>query len=200
MKRRSFFNWSRLLHIYMSTALFSLLIFFSVTGITLNHLDWVSSHNDPKLWHGSIPNEVLENFMPPLSDSLSAFLQERHNLSSASSVEWDEELAEVMLDFSHPAGFAYVIINVKSGQYSIDYQKGSFWQIVNDLHKGRNAGNSWSWLIDISAVFMVLFSLTGLIILWQNRPKRMLGMVFTMLGTVSPIMVYFFLVPNLTGV
>ena len=39
-KRSSFAAWMRWLHIYLSMLGFTALIFFSVTGITLNHADW----------------------------------------------------------------------------------------------------------------------------------------------------------------
>lgn len=184
----------------MSTALFSLLIFFSVTGITLNHLDWVSSTKDPKLWQDEVDQIVLQNFKPPATESLLRWMENKHSLATASNIEWDEDTQEVLLDYPYPAGYAYVIINISNGQYSINYQTGSFWQTMNDLHKGRHAGQSWSWLIDISAVFMVLFSITGLIILWQNRPKRRVGITLTLLGTGTPILIFFLLVPHLTGV
>jgi hypothetical protein len=200
MKSKTFFKWSRLLHIYMSTALFSLLIFFSVTGITLNHLDWVSSKSQPKFWQNQLPKAVIDSFKPPVSENLLDWLQTNHSLGSASNIEWDEDTQELMIDYPYPAGFAYVVVDLSNGGYSIDYQHGSFWQVVNDLHKGRHSGKAWSWLIDISAVFMVLFSITGLIILWQNRPKRSVGIALTLLGTATPILLFFLFVPNLTGV
>jgi len=184
----------------MSTALFSLLIFFSVTGITLNHLDWVSSAKEPQLWQGQLPEPVLASFSPPVSQPLLNWFSFQHSLSVASNIEWDGDAQELLLDYQYPAGFAYVILDVSSGAYSIDYQKGSFWQVVNDLHKGRHAGGAWSWLIDISAVFMVLFSITGLIILWQNRPKRRVGVILTLIGTATPLLLFVWAVPNLTGV
>lgn len=184
----------------MSTTLFTLLIFFSVTGITLNHLDWVSTSSEPELYESQIPTRLIHNFTPPVTDSLLNWFATKHNLNVASNIEWDEESLEVLLDYQYPAGFAYVVVDTDTGNYSIDYQKGSFWQIVNDLHKGRHAGTTWSWLIDISAFFMVFFSITGLIILWQNRPKRRVGIVLTLLGTITPYLLFLFAVPNLTGV
>jgi hypothetical protein len=35
---------SRLVHVYVSMALLTLLLFFSVTGITLNHTEWFSEN------------------------------------------------------------------------------------------------------------------------------------------------------------
>ena len=37
---KSTLSFSRLIHVYVSMALLSLLLFFSVTGITLNHPEW----------------------------------------------------------------------------------------------------------------------------------------------------------------
>lgn len=200
MNKRMFFSLSRLLHIYMSTALFSLLIFFSVTGITLNHLDWVSSKSTPQQFSGVLPESVMMSFAPPISEPVLAWFDQQHNLPTAKSIEWDEDANELMLDYAQPAGFAYVVVNTSDGHYFIDYQSGTFWQVANDLHKGRHSGPEWSWLIDISAVFMVLFSITGLIILWQNRPKRRVGIVLTLIGTVTPVLLFVGFVPYLSGI
>lgn len=184
----------------MSTALFSLLIFFSVTGITLNHLDWVTGKKQPQLLQGHLPKQVTEGFSPPVSDDLLRWLKAEHGLAAAKGVEWDDEVQEVLLDYPYPAGFAYVIVNIEDGRYSIDYQTGTFWQVMNDLHKGRHAGRVWGGLIDVSAVLMVLLSITGLIILWQNRPKRRAGVVLTLAGTFTPLLIFLFYVPNISGV
>lgn len=200
MNKKKFFYWSRLLHVYISTALFSLLIFFSISGITLNHLEWTSGTKKPQLWEGEVPENVLKNFSPPVTEKMMSWLQTTHSLSTASDIEWDGDAQEIMLDFPYPAGYAYVIVNLPKGHYSIDYQARTFWQVLNDLHKGRHAGKSWAWIIDFSAIFIVLFSVTGLVILWQNKSKRKMGFTITLLGTATPVIMYFLLVPNLTGV
>jgi hypothetical protein len=38
--KRAFAEWSRWLHIYLSMFSFVIVLFFSVTGLTLNHLEW----------------------------------------------------------------------------------------------------------------------------------------------------------------
>lgn len=194
------FKWSRVLHIYMSTALFSLLIFFSVTGVTLNHLEWVSTKNQPQLWQADVPKKVLNDFKPPISQAMIDWLKTTHNLPIAKNIGWDDEFMELTLDYSLPAGYAYVVVDINQGKYSVDYQTGTVFQLLNDLHKGRHSGPVWSWLIDLSAVFMVFFSITGLIILWQNRPKRRVGIILTVLGTFTPVLIYAFFVPAITGV
>lgn len=39
-----------------------------------------------------------------------------------------------------------------------------FGAVINDLHKGRDSGDTWQWLIDISAVLLAFVSLTGYLI------------------------------------
>ena len=45
--------------------------------------------------------------------------------------------------------------------------------VLNDLHKGRDTDSSWKWVIDASALFLVLVALTGLgIQLFQKKRRR----------------------------
>ena len=45
--------------------------------------------------------------------------------------------------------------------------------VLNDLHKGRDTGARRKWLIDASAVFLVVVSLTGLgIQVFQKKRRR----------------------------
>ena len=48
-----------------------------------------------------------------------------------------------------------------------------FVAVINDLHKGRDSDSSWNWVIDASALFLVLVALTGLgIQLFQKKRRR----------------------------
>ena len=42
----------------------------------------------------------------------------------------------------------------------------------NDLHKGRNTGIAWTIFIDVVAVAVLFFSLTGLVLLWIQARQR----------------------------
>jgi hypothetical protein len=42
----------------------------------------------------------------------------------------------------------------------------------NDLHKGRNTGIAWTIFIDVVAVAVLFFSLTGLVLLWIQAGRR----------------------------
>jgi hypothetical protein len=66
---------------------------------------------------------------------------------------------------------------------------------MNDLHKGRDTGKGWAWLIDISAILMVIVSLSGLLMLFFLKKKRVAGTLMIVLGGIALWMVYWLLVP-----
>lgn len=67
--------------------------------------------------------------------------------------------------------------------------------VLNDLHKGRDSGKGWGWLIDISAVLLTLVSLTGLLMLLFLKKRRLSGLIITVVGGTICYMVYLIFVP-----
>lgn len=202
--RKPIFQWSRWLHIYVSSGLFSLLVFFCMTGVLLNHLDWIAGgKKDAQHANQLTPFTPLEpeQVSTPFHwlASVNTYYQSTYRLSKPRSIEWDEDFSEVVMDYPLPAGYALITLNYQTGEYLIDYQKGTFWQVLGDLHKGRHSGKAWAWVIDISAVLMLLFAITGLTILWQNRSKRQAGTWCVIAGTLTPVVIYLLWVPRLSG-
>lgn len=202
--RRAFFSWSRTLHIYISTALFTLLVFFCVSGFTLNHGEWFTGSVSDQV-QLSLPEELAntlavveaESPWPSGMDELQAFIRSELGLDNPRTVTSDRELAEIELDYPLPAGYAYVVVDVGQHEILVEFEKGNVWALMNDLHKGRHTGVFWSWVIDVSAALMLLFALTGLFILFQLRKRRQLGLWSVVIGTLTPIVLYWFLVPSI---
>jgi hypothetical protein len=61
---------------------------------------------------------------------------------------------------------------------------------MNDLHKGRDTGTAWSWVIDVSAIFLVLISLSGLILLLFIKKKRISGIILAIIGLFLICLIY----------
>ncbi len=55
---------------------------------------------------------------------------------------------------------------------------------MNDLHKGRDTGSSWKWLIDASAVVLIVISLTGIVLQLVLRKRRRSAFVTAGVGSV----------------
>lgn len=199
---RSFYSSCRWLHIYLSTALFALLVFFCISGVVLNHISWLDDTGEageqrlevPVSWH------ALEAAPEQLIAEVGEYLQSQHNLSAPRAVEWSADDQELVMDYALPAGFALATLDLEGRELLLEFHKGNWLSVWGDLHKGRHSGQAWSWVIDVSAVLMLLFALTGMVILLQNRTKRRSGLIAAALGVITPVLIYVLFVPTLLGV
>lgn len=196
---RRLFSISRWLHIYISTTLFSLLIFFSITGITLNHADWTGTGSPAIETELTLAPTLLARLQQQdtaaIAD-LQAWLEHNTGLVQPRSLDSDWGLGEISFDYPLPAGYVFITVFVDDGTALIESKKGSLLGLLNDLHKGRHSGPAWSLLIDISALLMCIFSLTGLIILLQHKRYRSAGLIAAVSGTLAPWLLYLWLVPG----
>lgn len=198
-KAKQVFSLSRWLHIYISCALFTLLLFFCITGVTLNHLDW-ASHNAAKQQSYSLPSELVtltENDEYPIK-KIQHFVEAKLGLKNPRSIDLALDLGEITYDFSLPSGYAFVTVFLDDQFMEVESVHGGLLAILNDLHKGRHSGEAWSWVIDISAILMGLFTLTGIIILLQNAKHRRQALWVLMMGSLTPVAIYFIAVPHLS--
>ena len=81
-------------------------------------------------------------------------------------------------------------IENKEFNYSISNRGVISW--LNDLHKGRNTGLVWKWFINVFAVAIFIFSLTGLWLLQIHSKRRPSTWYVTASGLLIPaVLVYF---------
>ena len=66
---------------------------------------------------------------------------------------------------------------------------------MNDLHKGRNTGLAWSILIDASAIVLVFISLSGLVLLFYLKLRRVPGLVVAVIGAIIVLALFLLGVP-----
>lgn len=192
-------GWNRWLHIYLSTTLFCLLSFFCVTGITLNHTDWIDSRGVQQVNQEKIPDQLQQLLMEQKNipiERIKHFVANQYGLENPRSIDMDLEVGEISLDFPLPAGYAFVTLFVFSGEVEIEHKQGSFWSLLNDLHKGRHTGGGWSVLIDISAAAIFFLSVTGLILLWQRKKQRLNILITLLAGVATPFIIYWGWVPQ----
>ena len=104
INKRALYSTSRALHIYISTALFFLLILFCVSGIVLNHVDWLKNDKSNGQVSTAIPQALMAkantqlDTLPTLYPDIEAFFAEQYALTKVKSIEWEKEDALVMLD------------------------------------------------------------------------------------------------------
>lgn len=100
-------------------------------------------------------------------------------------------------DYPLPAGYAFVTVIIEENIVELEYASNGFLGLLNDLHKGRHSGYVWSLVIDISAILVAFFSLTGVVILLQNAKHRKQAFLVILLGSITPVAIYLLAVPQL---
>lgn len=207
LKRKGVQIWARRLHIYISMALLLIVLFFSVTGITLNRPEWFeSSQPNIEQQTAMIPNEILkasDNGYEPNEDELIDFLTSDlglrgspSNLDVFTSVEAGKLIeGEASLDFKGPGYNASVYIDLLTGKAEIESTNYGVVALLNDLHKGRNSGEVWKWFIDITALLMIFFVLTGVCLLLPKKKTLNTSLKWTAFGSIITLSIFYLAVP-----
>jgi uncharacterized protein len=199
LRLAAFVRW---LHTYLSMFGLAALLFFSLTGITLNHprlffdgvaavveargrldADWVrggGSASDPQA--GIMRLEVVEH------------LRQAHGLRGAlASFTTDED--ECAVTFKGPGYSADAFIRRADGSYRVTEERRGVFAVINDLHKGRDTGPVWSAVVDISAALTALAAVTGLLLLFYIKRRRALGLLTALAGAALLTAAYLLGVP-----
>ncbi|WP_443938936.1 PepSY-associated TM helix domain-containing protein [Pedobacter sp. MW01-1-1] len=188
---------SRWLHIYLSMISFTILLFFAVTGLTLNHADWFTQGKEIIVKDSGTVNVKWVNQVDTAKINklqLVEFFRANKDLKGAVS-DFRIDDSECSITFNGPGYLADVFIERENGKYSLSITKMGIVAVLNDLHKGRDSGKAWSWVIDVSAIFMTLVSLSGIILICFLKKKRTNGLIVALVGTVICYLIYKYLIP-----
>jgi uncharacterized protein len=164
-------GWVRWLHVY--TSMFSLIIvlFFSLTGLTLNHPDWafgnVSTQQETK---GTLPAGWKVAGKVEWLTVVEYLRSQNKVRGSAADMRSDD--SESTVRFAAPGYSADAVIDTPTGQYTLTTTAQGLVAVMNDFHRGRDTGAAWSWVIDLSAGFLTLVALTGLGLLLYLKKIR----------------------------
>ncbi|MEM7308744.1 MAG: PepSY-associated TM helix domain-containing protein [Planctomycetota bacterium] len=177
-KSASVFRW---LHIYISMLSFGALFFFAFTGITLNHPTWFgAAEQTVRDLEGRFVPELLTE--DPDRLGIAERLREEHRLRGAVA-EFRVSEYDYMVVFKGPGYAADIFIDRETGHYTVTETASGTMALLNDLHKGRDSGAAWSWVIDVSAVITLLASLSGFGLLLYIKKRRVPGVFAALAGT-----------------
>ena len=99
--------------------------------------------------------------------------------------EWSDD--EVYVSLPRPGGDGWVSIDRETGEVQYETTDRGWLAYLNDLHKGRNTGPVWRWLIDVFALACLVFAVTGLILLKLHAAQRGMTWPMVALGLVLPV-------------
>jgi uncharacterized protein len=190
--KRRFAHLARWLHTYLSMLSFAILLFFAITGLTLNHAEWFDSQQRPASYHGTL-NKAWVNTPDPgavAKDEIVNYFRRTYRARGAlSDFHVDGDQCEVL--FKGPGYEADATIDRATGKYDLTVSAFSLVAVLNDLHKGRDTGKKWSAVIDFSAVLMTLVSLTGLTLIFFLNKRRFSGLLLLAVGGLLCCLLYY---------
>lgn len=175
-------RWLRWLHTYTSMVSLLAVLFFALTGITLNHPDWVFGTKEvERQVTGTLPSGWIKNGQVDWLTTAET-LREQQNLHGRAD-EPRVDGTEASVTFLAPGYNAAAVIDTATGNYTVDILQQGAVAVMNDLHKGRDAPGSWKWLIDLSGIFLAVVALTGIGILLFLKKTRVQALSVMGLGT-----------------
>ncbi len=227
---------ARAVHLFTALAGFSVLLFFSVTGIALNHPEWFgkpvlrtkietgqvelpwlgtaavddraateATATEPKTDDRSIADrETDETKASEVASATSAkdvdrlaiaeYLRATHRLRGEVR-SFDVADDQVGLTFLAPGYAATATIVRATGRYEVAIDRHDFVSLMNDLHRGREAGTAWHLVIDVAAGLLVFTSLTGVWLLVHVKKQRAAGVITLLAGIIALLAAVGFAVP-----
>lgn len=182
--RRATHRWSRWIHVYTSMFALLIVLFFGLTGITLNHPQWTFGDDvDTTTTTGTLP------FPTTLADgsvdylTISEYMRDEYGVHGSVD-SFDTTNGQASIAYKNAGYAADVFVDVDTGEFRVEVEQQGWVAVVNDLHKGRDTGTGWKWVIDLSAGFLVVISLTGLLMQFFLRKRRRSAFASVGVGTV----------------
>ena len=155
------YTLSRTLHLYLSLLAVLTRLFFAVTGLTLNHPEWFGE-GAPRKLSGTLPGA------PYLEGGSVDWLRLAEDLRALGLrgrvADRGEAGEEVWISFRAPGYAADAQVDPRTGAYRMVVTDYGLVAVLNDLHKGRDTPGGWKLFLDLSALFLALVSLTGLLL------------------------------------
>lgn len=187
--------WLRTLHqwhwISAAVCLVAMLL-FSFTGLTLNHAALIEAKPVVTQLQDTLPPALLKALpernegTAPLPARLRDWLRQHDIVTDGRDAEWSED--EVYLSMPGPGSDAWLSIQRADGTLEYERTQRGVIAFLNDLHKGRNTGTAWAWFIDLFAIASIVFTLTGLFLLWLHARQRRSTWPLVTLGLLLPLL------------
>ena len=181
-------HWGRLyatfrwLHVYISMASFLAILFFAITGITLNHPTWTLGTTETvQDFTGTFP-EGWRNGQEVDWLLVTEFLRAEHGVGGMLR-DYQLNEFEGLMSFRAPGYFVDVFIDPSTGGYAMSVVQMGAVGILNELHRGIDGDTAWRWLIDVAGVFLALLALTGIGLLLFLKKFRSPGLIVMAGGT-----------------
>lgn len=192
----AFYTQIRHWHGYLSAFAFLSLIFFSATGIILNHPDWVISEPEAVRVTATLPVPALEAAQKSADPGAAlGLLAAEHMALKGAYASADIDGGEAFLRFTGVKRSSDVQIELKTGAARGEVRQADLLTMMNELHRGKNVGEAWRAVIDIAGIVILVLSLLGYILFFTLRFRLRVALVLTIVSLLAMVGIFFAFVP-----
>lgn len=186
---RKAINWkaevyrqSRTWHGYLSAFAFLTLIFFAATGLILNHPEWIEAKGEQPSKDTTVQLAPADLAAAKAAADPSRALAElvRRQTPLIGGYQSGEVIdEEAMIRLEGPKGSSDIAVDLASGKAEVTVKKARLIDILNELHRGKNASASWKAVIDISAILILALSIIGYVLFFSLRFRLKTSLILT---------------------
>jgi uncharacterized protein len=167
--------------VYTSMICLLAVLFFSVTGITLNHPSWtLGGTTSHATYKGALPNNWKAGDTIDWL-TVSELFRNKYGVKGAVTAKSSDGTTG-QLSFRGPGYSADAFIDEEAASYELTVESQGYLGVLNDLHKGRDSKASWRWFIDVIAAVLIVVSLAGVLLQLFLRKRRRAAFVTAGVG------------------
>lgn len=194
---REVYRQFRLWHGWLSAFAFLALMFFAVTGLLLNHPDWLPAPEGRKVERQitlSRDELAAARAAPDPARALAEAIGRKTRVTGAyQSGEVVE--GEALIRLEGVKGATDMAVDIETGRAEVVVERSDAVTTLNELHRGKNAGAVWKAVIDASAIIILLLSLAGYALFLTLRFRLATSLVLTVVSLALMGAAFFAFVP-----
>jgi hypothetical protein len=192
-----FYRQMRLWHGYLSAFAFVALMFFSATGLFLNHPEWFkpASKTAPVVNVMLSPAELAQ--AKAAKDPAHAIADVVGKKTKLVGVFSSGEVLDgsALIRLESVKGSSDLEADLTSGKVGVTVERHDTVTVINELHRGKNGSPAWKLVIDAVAIVVLCLSVLGYILFFSLRFRLRTSLILTAVSIVAMIGVFLFLTP-----
>ena len=103
--------------------------------------------------------------------------------------------ARAFLRYEGVKGASDVSVDLRTGAATARIHRADMLTIMDDLHRGKNVGKAWQWVIDISGAVFLVLSLVGYVLFFTLRFRLKVALALTAFSLGSLGLIFLIWVP-----
>jgi hypothetical protein len=150
--------------------------FFAATGLTLHHPTWSLGSTKTTTETGVLPAAAIDAGGTVDYLAISEYVRDTYGVSGKVK-NYGTVNGAGHIDYAGPGYSASATFSATDSSLVVTITQGDLLAVMNDIHKGRDTSGSWGWVIDASAILLLVVAATGIAIQVFQRKRRRSAMV-----------------------